>query len=179
MNAELAGRGAGRAERARQRSTIAAIFFVALVALGACAGAKDVAVPNRCDGTVNAQLTQLVEERYDGAVDNVMACGTTIAPSRMQLRGPRGGHQLIPLRVPLSDGRTALVEVVTNDDLDGRVTAPRGAHIVAYGQYFPTSERQRPFVAGIHDTHCATHRGADNGWVVVDGTKYPPRGCGF
>ena len=161
------------------RSFLAAAFYVALVALGACAGAKDVAVPNHCDGVVNAQLTQLIEERHDGAVDNVMACGTTIAPSRPQRRGPRGGHQLIPLRVPLADGRTALVEVVTNDDLDGRVTAPRDAHVAAYGQYFLTTERQRPFVAGIHDTHCATHRGADNGWVVVDGTKYPQRGCGF
>jgi hypothetical protein len=160
------------------RSFLAAAFGLTLLALGACTGAKDVPVPNRCDGTVNAQLTQLVEERHDGPVDNVMACGTTIAPSRPQRRGPRGGHQLIPLRVPLADGRSALVEVVTNDDLDGRVTAPRGAHVAAYGQYFLTSERQRPFVAGIHDTHCATHRGADDGWVVVDGVKYPAQGCG-
>ncbi len=107
-----------------------------------------------------------------------MVCGTTIAPSRPQRRGPHGAHQLIPLRVPVAgDGRFALVEVVTNDDLDGRVTAPRGATVIAYGQYFRTSDRQRPFVAGVHDVHCATHRGADNGWVVVNGTKYPQNGC--
>ncbi|MDP9107218.1 MAG: hypothetical protein M3N49_14970, partial [Candidatus Eremiobacteraeota bacterium] len=67
--------------------------------------------------------------------------------------------------------------VVTNDDLDGRVTAPRGATVFAYGQYFQTTDRQRPFVAGVHDVHCATHRGADNGWVVVNGTRYPQHPC--
>jgi hypothetical protein len=148
-----------------------------LVALGACAAAKDVAVPTACNGSVNAQLTALIAERHDGAVDNVLVCGTTIGPSRPQRAGPHGGHQLIPLQAPLADGRSALVEVVTNDALDGRVTAPRGAHVAAYGQYFATTERQRPFVAGLHETHCATHRGADNGWIVVDGTKYPRRGC--
>ncbi|HEV3087263.1 MAG TPA: hypothetical protein VGX96_08575 [Candidatus Elarobacter sp.] len=161
------------------RFFLAAALCASLVALGACAGARDVAPPNHCDGTVNARLAQLIDERHDGPVDNVLVCGTAFGPSRPQRRGPRGGHQLIPVRAPLSGGRSALVEVVTNDDLDGRVTAPRGAHVVAYGQYFLTTERQRPFVAGIHDTHCATHRGADNGWVVVDGTKYPQRGCGF
>ena len=122
-------------------------------------------------------LARLIAERHADAVDNVMVCGTTIGPSRPQRGGRHGGHQLIPLRVPLPDGRFALVEVVTNDALDGRVTAPRGATVFAYGQYFLTTERQRPFVAGLHDVHCATHRGADNGWVVVDGTKYPQRGC--
>jgi hypothetical protein len=66
---------------------------------------------------------------------------------------------------------------VTNDDLDGRVTAPRGAAVFAYGQYFRTSPRQRPFVAGIHDVHCATHRGADNGWVQVNATTFPRSPC--
>jgi hypothetical protein len=159
-------------------------FFVgtalaaALVATGACsAGATDVPVPARCDAAVNARLAQLIAEQHAGAVDNVMVCGTTFGPSRPQRRGRHGAHQLIPLRVPLGGGRSALVEVVTNDDLDGRVTAPRGAHVAAYGQYFLTTDRQRPFVAGVHDVHCATHRGADNGWVVVNGTRFPPNRC--
>jgi len=159
------------------RSFLAAALSAGIIVLGACsAAAKDVAVPSSCNAAVNAQLAQLIAERHDGAVDNVMVCGTTLAPSRPQRRGPHGGHQLIPLRVPVGDGRSALVEVVTNDALDGRVTAPRGAHVVAYGQYFLTTNHQRPFVAGVHDVHCATHRGADNGWVVVDGTRYP-RSC--
>jgi hypothetical protein len=157
----------------------AATLSAALLALGACApAATDVAGPTRCTPSVNDRLTTLIDEQHADAVDNVMVCGTTIAPSRPQRRSRRGAHQLIPLRVPLArDGRFALVEIVTNDDLDGRVTAPRGATVMAYGQYFRTTDRQRPFVAGVHDVHCATHRGADNGWVVVDGTRYPQHGC--
>ena len=154
------------------------ILAAAALALAACAGqAKEAAAPAHCDASVNAALGRLIDEQRDAPLDNVMVCGTTLAPSRPQRRGPHGGHQLIPLRIPLAGGRSALVEVVTNDDLDGRLTAPRGAHVAAYGQYFHPSARQRPFVAGIHEVHCATHRGADNGWVVIDGTRYPPRGC--
>ena len=161
------------------RTLLAASLIAAVLALGACtSSAKDVGAPARCTPAVNDRLARLIAEQHAGAVDNVMVCGTTIAPSRAQRRGPHGTHQLIPLRVPLArDGRFALVEVVTNDDLDGRVTAPRGATVSAYGQYFRTTDRQRPFVAGVHDVHCATHRGADNGWVVVNGTKYPRHGC--
>jgi hypothetical protein len=160
------------------RSIIAAALTAALIALGACASsATDAVPPAHCTPAVNAQLAQLIAEQHAGAVDNVMVCGTTFGPSRGQRRGPHGTHQLIPLRIPLPGGGSALVEVVTNDDLDGRVTAPRGAAVAAYGQYFHTTDRQRPFVAGVHDVHCATHRGAGNGWVVVDGTQYPKRGC--
>jgi hypothetical protein len=150
-----------------------------LATLGACAGGGgDTSVPTSCNAAVNARLAQLVAEQHDGPVDNVMVCGTTFGPSRPQRAGPHGGHQLIPLRVPLDDqGRSALVEVVSNDALDGRVTAPRGATVFAFGQYFRTTFSQPPFVAGIHDVHCATHRGAANGWVVVDGMKYPRAGC--
>ena len=161
------------------RSIFAAALSAALLACGACASsAKDTGVPAQCTPAVNDRLARLIAEQHAGPVDNVMVCGTTIGPSRSQRRGPHGGHQLLPLRVPIAaGGRFALVEVVTNDDLDGRVTAPRGAAVAAYGQYFLTTDRQRPFVAGVHDVHCATHRGADNGWVVVNGTKYPQRGC--
>jgi hypothetical protein len=56
-------------------------------------------------------------------------------------------------------------------DLDGVVTAPVNAQVFAYGQaFFPSKGR---FVAGIHDVHCSTHRGADNGWVVVNGQQHP------
>jgi hypothetical protein len=152
------------------RSLIAAALSAVLVTTGACsASAKNASVPTSCNAAVNAQLAQLMDEQHDGPVDNVMVCGTTFGPSRPQHAGAHGGHQLIPLRVPID----------TTDALDGRVTAPRGAHVAAYGQYFLTSSRQRPFVAGIHDVHCATHRGADNGWVVVNGVRYPRRGCGF
>ena len=161
------------------RTSIVAAVSAALLALTACAGgghgAADVAAPSRCDAAVNARLAQLIAEQHAGAVDNVMVCGTTIGPSR-QRTGRRSSHELILLRVPLAAG-SALVEVVTNDALDGPLTAPRGARVAAYGQYFLTTDRQRPYVAGIHQTHCATHRGADNGWVVVNGTRYPEHPC--
>ena len=159
--------------------TAAAVLAASLAALGACAGAHDVAPPQTCTASVNATLAQLIDERHDAPVDNVMVCGATFGSSRPQRAGRHGGHQLIPLRVTLPDGRSLPVEVVTNDALDGRVTAPRGASVFAYGQYFSTTDRQRPFVAGIHETHCATHAGADNGWVIVDGTRYPQRSCGI
>ncbi len=159
------------------RLPTAVLLVAAAVAPGGCAGARDVAVPVRCTAAVNAQLAGLIAHGYDGPVDNVMVCGTAFASSRPLGAGPRGGHELIPLRISLPDGTSALIEVVTNDNLDGVVTAPRGAHVAAYGQYYLTTERQRPFVAGIHETHCATHRGADNGWIVVDAAHYPPRGC--
>jgi len=64
-----------------------------------------------------------------------------------------------------------LIEVVTNDELDGKVTAPANASVFAYGQAFFSHTRN--FAAGVHEVHCATHRGADNGWVVVNGEKHP------
>jgi hypothetical protein len=161
------------------RRVVAAAIAASLIAIASCAAARDVPVPNACTPAVNARLAALIVEGHDGPVDGVMVCGTTFGPSRVQRGGPHGDHQLLPLRVPLDGGATTRVEVVTNDDLDGRVTAPRGASVFAYGQYFRTSLRQRPFVAGVHDVHCATHRGADNGWVVVNGTKFPQRGCGL
>ena len=176
--ARRAGPCRAPSEAVRMRTTLAAAVALSLLALGGCSAAGNgVAAPSDCTASVNARLGTLIAERHDGPVDNVMVCGTTIGPSRPQRAGPHGGHQLIPVRVPLAGGSAALIEVVTNDDLDGRVTAPRGATVFAYGQYFLTSSRQRPFVAGIHDVHCATHRGADNGWVIVNGAKFPQRPC--
>ena len=162
------------------RSFVTGAVAASLIVLAACAAsARGVAVPSACTPDVNARLATLIAGDVAGPVDNVMVCGTTIGASRVQRGGPHGDHQLLPLRIPLADGRTALVEVVTNDSLDGRVTAPPGASVFAYGQYFHTSRRQRPFAAGIHDVHCATHRGADDGWVVVNGAKFPQRACRF
>lgn len=152
------------------------IAVLAVTVLLGCAhpGAGSTA-PATCTADANAALAALVANRDPGPVDAVAVCGTTIGPSRPQRAGAHGGHQLLPLRVPLPGGGSALVEVVTNDTLDGRLTAPRDATIFALGQYFHTSERQRPFVAGIHEVHCATHRGAADGYVVVNGRRF---GCG-
>jgi len=132
---------------------------------------NNVPVPSSCTSQVNEKLGELLSSDQKSSVDNVMVCGVTVSASRTQSGGPHGSHQILPLKVTFPDGNTRLVEVVTNDDLDGVVTAPVNAQVYAYGQaFFPSKGR---FVAGIHDVHCSTHRSADNGWVVVDGQKHP------
>ncbi|MGA9718484.1 MAG: hypothetical protein WBQ79_09415 [Acidobacteriaceae bacterium] len=135
------------------------------------AGGRDVAVPASCTPEVNQKLADLLAQQTTEDVDNVMVCGTTISPSRTQRGGRHGSHEILPLVVNLPGVGSKLVEVVINDDLDGVVTAPKGAAVYAYGQAF--FDQGSRFVAGIHDVHCSTHRTADNGWVVVDGQKSP------
>jgi hypothetical protein len=132
---------------------------------------SDVAVPAKCTPEINKKLADLIASGQQSPVDNVMVCGTTASSSRHQHGGRHGDHQILPLRVAVPDGSMKLVEVVTNDDLDGRVTAPANAEVFAYGQAFFSHTKN--FAAGIHEVHCATHRGADNGWVVVNGEKHP------
>ena len=148
-------------------------IVAALISLGSVVanGQNNVPVPQSCTPQVNEKLAGLLASNPQNSVDNVMVCGVTVSPSRTQSGGPHGSHQILPLRVTFPDGNTRLVEVVTNDELDGVVTAPVNAQVYAYGQaFFPTRGR---FAAGIHDVHCSTHRGADNGWVVVNGEQHP------
>lgn len=145
------------------------------IALGCAAlpaaAQRNVPVPSSCTPQVNQRLSDLVHSGQHRDFDNVMVCGVTISASRMQYGGPHGNHEILPLRVTMPGGDVQLVEVVINDDLDGRITAPVNIPVFAYGQaYFPSRGR---FVAGIHDVHCSTHRGADNGWVVVNGVQHP------
>jgi hypothetical protein len=132
---------------------------------------QNVSVPQSCTPQVNEKLNSLLGAGQKSSVDNMMVCGITVSASRTQSGGPHGSHQILPLRVTFPDGTTHLVEVVTNDDLDGVVTAPVNAQVYAYGQAFFPSRGH--FVAGVHDVHCSTHRGADNGWVVVNGQQHP------
>jgi len=153
-----------------------------LVALGAGAlpagAAPDVAVPAACTPDVNAQLATLVADGSPREADNVMVCGTVTRATYVQsARGPAGSHHVTSVAAPISTGGTLLVQIVTNDTLDGVVTAPAGAHVFAFGQFYQTTARQRPYAAGIHDTHCSTHRGADNGWIVIDGDRFPKGSC--
>ncbi len=146
---------------------VSLISFVSLAAQGQ----NNVPVPQSCTPQVNQKLGDLLGSGNTHSVDNVMVCGITVSASRTQSGGPHGSHQILPLRVTFPDGNTRLVEVVTNDDLDGVVTAPVNAPVYAYGQaFFPSKGR---FAAGIHDVHCSTHRGADNGWVAVNGQQHP------
>jgi hypothetical protein len=147
-----------------------AALFAGIAAVPAVAQ-RDVPVPSACTAQVNQKLYDLLNSGQQRTVDNVMVCGTTVSSSRTQRGGRHGSHEILPLRAPMPDGQQRLVEVVVNDDLDGAVTAPVNASVFAYGQaFFPSKGR---FSAGIHDVHCSTHRGADNGWVVVNGAKSP------
>ena len=148
--------------------------WILLFVIGSCTAAyaqRNVPVPSRCTPQVNQKLYDLLSSGQRGSVDNVMVCGITLSSSRTQRGGPHGSHQILPLRVTMPDGNVRPIEVVTNDDLDGVVTAPVNASVFAYGQAFFPSRGH--FAAGIHDVHCSTHRGADNGWVVVNGVKHP------
>jgi hypothetical protein len=133
--------------------------------------ARDVPPPRQCTPEVNAKLAQVIATGAGRGVDNVMVCGTTVSSSRHQRAGRDGGHEILPVLVKLPDGSEHLVEVVTNDDLDGVVTAPPRALVFAHGQAFIPEGGH--FAAGVHDVHCSTHRGADNGWVVVNGAQHP------
>jgi hypothetical protein len=124
-----------------------------------------------CTPDKNQRLLDLLNAGASRPVDNVMVCGVTIGPSRTHSGGPEGSHQILALRVTFPDGSSRLVEVVTNDDLDGALSATEGAAVSAYGQAF--FDRTGRFAAGIHDVHCSTHRGADDGWVTINGQKFP------
>jgi hypothetical protein len=148
-------------------------LFVLLAVL-ACCGC--VLVPpqsssSACTPDKNQRLLDLLNAGESRPVDNVMVCGVTIGASRTHFGGPEGSHQILPLRVAFPDGSSRLVEVVTNDDLDGTLSAPEGAAVSAYGQAF--FDRTGRFAAGIHDVHCSTHRGADDGWVIINGQRFP------
>lgn len=133
--------------------------------------AHDVPVPASCTSAVNQKLSQLINSGQQSDVFNVMVCGVTTQPSRTQFGGPNGNHEILSVSASLPDGSSKLIEVVTNDGLDGIVTAPANAQVFAYGRaYF---DNVRPYAAGIDEVHCATNSHADNGWVVVNGKKYP------
>ena len=158
-------------------------LLIAVTTIAACAAispalraANNVPVPSSCTPQVNQKLFQLLNSGQQADVYNVMVCGITTGPSKTQRGGMNGDHQILPLRVAFSDGSTKLIEVVTNDSLDGVVTAPQNAQVYAYGRAFFSNTR--PYSAGIDDVHCATSRRADNGWVVVNGHKFPAN-CGM
>jgi hypothetical protein len=133
-------------------------------------GAKDVPVPAVCTPQVNQGLAALIASHTTRNVNNIMVCGVATQKSRLQGARQHGTHHVTTLEVQLPNGQTVNVQVVTNDDLDGVVVASPNDQVYAYGQGYLTHGL---WVAGVHDVHCSTHPGADNGWVVVAGTKTP------
>jgi hypothetical protein len=132
--------------------------------------AKDVPVPQACTPDVNRRLQELIRQNPRRNVDNIMVCGIASQHSRVNRGGRHGSHHIIPLTVRLPDDGEVQVQVVVNDELDGEVNARRNDPVFAYGQGYIA---HGPFAAGVHDVHCSTHPGADNGWIVVAGVKVP------
>lgn len=156
------------------RTLATALFFLFLpTTVSAQWQDRNEPTPERCTPQINEKLGRLLEEGgRSGPVDNVMVCGVTTRRSRYQPARSHGSHHVHSLLVTFPDGQKRLIEVVTNDSLEGPITSERNEQVFAFGQAFFDNTRQ--FAAGIHDTHCATHRGAANGWIVVDGVKHPP-----
>jgi hypothetical protein len=153
---------------------------------GAFAFAATEPASSKCTADVNRPLMDFVMSNQgsrEAHQDNVMVCGTMVRDSAAQGagRGGHGAHQLLVISVPTTSGQKQVV-VVTNDNLDGVVNAYKGDAVFAYGQAYvdpgPMRSAGTTVVAGVHETHCATHRGADDGWVFVNNHKYPFRSCG-
>ncbi len=142
---------------------------VVLVSAGIVAQGRNVDVPSQCTPQVNQKLQQMIEDQPRGYVENVMACGTAVK-TVVNRGGRHGSHHIITVSAQLPSGRTVPIQIAINDSLDGEVSAQRGAAVFAYGQGYIAHGQA---VAGIHDVHCSTHRSADDGWIVVNGTKTP------
>jgi hypothetical protein len=147
-----------------------ALFLLLVLAAGAAFAANNVPVPASCTPQVNARLAELISQNPRRDVDNIMACGVATQKTHVQRGGRHGSHHVTTIAVQLPSGQTVNVQIVTNDDLDGPVTAQANDPVFAYGQGYISHGL---WAAGIDDTHCSTHPGADNGWVVVAGVKTP------
>jgi hypothetical protein len=156
-----------------KRTMGCALFLIFALALQTAWAARDVPVPAQCTPQVNQGLANLVASGTRRDVDNIMVCGVAIEPTRVHRGGPHGNHHITTIAVRLPNGQTVNVQVVTNDDLDGLVTAQVNSPVFAYGQGYIAHGF---WAAGVHDVHCSTHPGADNGWVFVAGVK-TPRSC--
>jgi hypothetical protein len=161
-------------------------FALAILALAIPSFAATKPVPSACNASVNAGMAAFIAQHQGSSQeahqDNVMLCGTMLMDSFGQNAGRsgHGGHQVLLVSAPSSSG-TLTIEVDTNDILDSVVSAQKGDQIYVYGQAYldPGTHRKRGFTlaAGLHEPHCATHRGADDGWIVVNGQRYPKGAC--
>lgn len=136
------------------------LMLVLVFAARPAVAARDVPVPSRCTAQVNQRIADLIASGTRRDVDNIMVCGTAIEGTRVHRGGPHGSHHIATIAALLPNGQTVNVQVVTNDDLDGVVMAQPNDPVFAYGQAYHSHGF---WAAGIHDVHCSTHPGADNG----------------
>ena len=146
------------------------LLFILAFAVRPALAARNVPVPARCTPQVNQRLADLIASGARRDVDNIMACGVAIERTRVRRGGPHGSHHITTIAAQLPNGQTVNIQIVANDDLDGIVAAQPHDPVFAYGQGYISHGF---WAAGIHDVHCSTHPGADNGWVVISGVKTP------
>jgi hypothetical protein len=132
--------------------------------LAGCAPARE----QTCTPQVNARFQESVVSRRH-IVEGVAVCG--IVSGRVhESGGIHGEHVYIPVKLEAPGGATYTTEVIPNEELDGRVEVHEGDRIVALGQFVFTT--RYGYDGLIHDTHPATHRGAADGYVEVNGKIY-------
>lgn len=155
------------------RRLICLLAFCGLASGTLVSQAKNVPPPASCIPQVNQSLQNLINSGTKKDVDNIMVCGDAVGNTTFQPAGPSGtgSHHVTTLTVTLPNGRNVQVEVVTNDQLDGVVTANPGDHVAAYGQGYLTTGKWQ---AGVHDVHCSTDAGQNNGWVYINGKAVTP-----
>lgn len=140
--------------------------------------AETSAARGRCSPSANSTLSAFVAKAIPAHVDDVQVCGVAAAPTKhLPARDGSGPHHLTSVWAPIGRGRRLLIAIFTNDDLDGIVVAKRGENVSALGQAFLMWPQEGPFVAGLHDTHCATHIGAADGWIRVNDRLWPMTPC--
>jgi len=103
-------------------------------------------------------------------VEGVQVCGV-VAGRPYERGGEHGLHVYIPVRVEAPGGASYLTQVIPNEELDGRIVVHDGDTIFALGQFVYPNYRFG-YEGLIHDTHPATHRGAADGYVEVNGKIY-------
>lgn len=150
----------------RLKSALVRARALALLVLAACSSAP---AQQACTPQVNAKFQESIMARRH-VVEGVTVCGIVVRRP-YQRGGPHGLHVYIPVRIEAPGGATYITQVIPNEELDGRIVVHEGDHITALGQFVYPNYRQG-YEGLIHDTHPATHRGAADGYVDVNGRIY-------
>ena len=146
------------------KSALASVL--ATLAFAACSAAP---AQQACTPNVNERFQESIMNRR-AIVEGVMVCGV-VTGKPYERGGPHGLHVYIPVRVRAPGGTTYVTQVIPNERLDGRIVVHDGDRITAVGQFVYPNYRQG-FEGLIHDAHPATHRGAADGYVEINGRIY-------
>jgi hypothetical protein len=158
---------------------LCAVVVAVMVRAATSASAKEMPVPALCTPEINAVLADLVAGHGPDQAYNIMVCGIVTEDTTLGQAVDRtpSHHQTI-VAAPVANGPPLFIKIITNDRRDGVVRAKKGDHVEAFGWYFKAAGWERPAVGVINNTFCAIHGDLYNGWVVVNGIRWPRAGCG-